>query len=112
MDLSKIDFEAPRSRFRESKHKNTDLDVLKGEGDIAGLQEIKEQVEAVLDLLCRGSVERITFPFKGALPSTITPVFPSCSLVSPSSGIQPVQYVRGTSNSLLFVPLPLPDHSE
>jgi len=29
MDLSKIDFEALRSRFNESKHKNTDLEVLK-----------------------------------------------------------------------------------
>jgi type I restriction enzyme R subunit len=29
MDLSKIDFEALRSRFKESKQKNTDLEVLK-----------------------------------------------------------------------------------
>ncbi len=29
MDLSKIDFEALHSRFKESKHKNTDLEVLK-----------------------------------------------------------------------------------
>ena len=29
MDLSTIDFEALRSRFKESKHKNTDLEVLK-----------------------------------------------------------------------------------
>jgi type I restriction enzyme, R subunit len=29
MDLSKIDFEALRMRFKESKHKNTDLEVLK-----------------------------------------------------------------------------------
>ncbi len=29
MDLSKIDFEALRRRFKESKHKNTDLEVLK-----------------------------------------------------------------------------------
>jgi type I restriction enzyme R subunit len=29
LDLSKIDFEALRSRFRESKHQNTDLEVLK-----------------------------------------------------------------------------------
>ena len=29
MDLTKIDFEALRSRFKESKHKNTDLEVLK-----------------------------------------------------------------------------------
>jgi type I restriction enzyme, R subunit len=29
MDLSKIDFEALRSRFEDSKHKNTDLEVLK-----------------------------------------------------------------------------------
>jgi type I restriction enzyme R subunit len=29
MDLSKIDFESLRSRFKESKHKNTDLEVLK-----------------------------------------------------------------------------------
>jgi type I restriction enzyme R subunit len=29
MDLSKIDFQALRSRFKESKHKNTDLEVLK-----------------------------------------------------------------------------------
>lgn len=29
MDLSKIDFEALRLRFKESKHKNTDLEVLK-----------------------------------------------------------------------------------
>jgi len=29
MDLSKLDFEALRSRFKEAKHKNTDLEVLK-----------------------------------------------------------------------------------
>jgi len=29
MDLSKIDFEALNKRFKESKHKNTDLEVLK-----------------------------------------------------------------------------------
>ena len=29
MDLSKIDFEALRKRFKESRHKNTDLEVLK-----------------------------------------------------------------------------------
>lgn len=29
MDLSKIDFETLRSRFTESKHKNTDIEVLK-----------------------------------------------------------------------------------
>jgi type I restriction enzyme R subunit len=29
MDLSKIDFEALRSRFKESKHRNTDLEILK-----------------------------------------------------------------------------------
>jgi len=29
IDLSKIDFEALRKRFKESKHKNTDLEVLK-----------------------------------------------------------------------------------
>jgi type I restriction enzyme R subunit len=29
MDLSKIDFEALRSRFKESKHRNTDLEVLR-----------------------------------------------------------------------------------
>jgi type I restriction enzyme R subunit len=29
MDLSKIDFEALRNRFKESKHKNTDLELLK-----------------------------------------------------------------------------------
>ena len=29
MDLSKIDFEALRQRFKESKHRNTDLEVLK-----------------------------------------------------------------------------------
>ncbi|MDA1278227.1 MAG: DUF3387 domain-containing protein [Verrucomicrobia bacterium] len=29
MDLSKIDFEALRSRFKEARHKNTDLEVLK-----------------------------------------------------------------------------------
>jgi type I restriction enzyme R subunit len=29
MDLSKVDFEALRSRFKDSKHKNTDLEVLK-----------------------------------------------------------------------------------
>lgn len=30
MDLSKIDFEALAKRFKESRHKNTDLEVLKG----------------------------------------------------------------------------------
>ncbi len=29
MDLSKIDFEALRKRFKEAKHKNTELEVLK-----------------------------------------------------------------------------------
>jgi type I restriction enzyme R subunit len=29
LDLSKVDFEALRSRFKESKHRNTDLEVLK-----------------------------------------------------------------------------------
>jgi len=29
MDLSKIDFEALRRRFKESKHRNTDLEILK-----------------------------------------------------------------------------------
>ncbi len=29
MDLSKIDFEALRARFKESKHRNTDLEILK-----------------------------------------------------------------------------------
>jgi type I restriction enzyme R subunit len=29
MDLSKIDFEALRKRFKEAKHKNTDLEILK-----------------------------------------------------------------------------------
>jgi type I restriction enzyme R subunit len=29
MDLSKIDFEALRKRFKESKHRNTDLEILK-----------------------------------------------------------------------------------
>ena len=29
MDLSKIDFEALGKRFKQSKHKNTDLEVLK-----------------------------------------------------------------------------------
>ena len=29
IDLSKIDFEALRSRFKEANHKNTDLEVLK-----------------------------------------------------------------------------------
>ena len=28
IDLSKIDFEALRARFKESKHKNTDLETL------------------------------------------------------------------------------------
>ena len=29
MDLSKIDFNALAAKFKESKHKNTDLEVLK-----------------------------------------------------------------------------------
>ena len=29
MDLSKIDFEALRKRFKDSKHRNTDLEILK-----------------------------------------------------------------------------------
>ena len=29
MDLSEIDFEALRRRFKDSEHKNTDLEVLK-----------------------------------------------------------------------------------
>jgi type I restriction enzyme R subunit len=42
MDLSKIDFEALRSRFKESKHKNTDLEVLKA--------AIRSQIEKLIRL--------------------------------------------------------------
>jgi type I restriction enzyme R subunit len=42
MDLSKIDFEALRSRFKESKHKNTDLEVLKA--------AIRAQLEKLISL--------------------------------------------------------------
>jgi type I restriction enzyme R subunit len=42
MDLSKIDFEALRSRFKESKHKNTDLEVLKA--------AIRAQLEKLIQL--------------------------------------------------------------
>jgi type I restriction enzyme R subunit len=42
MDLSKIDFEALRSRFSESKHKNTDIEALKA--------AIRAQVEKLVRL--------------------------------------------------------------
>jgi len=42
MDLSKIDFETLCSRFKESKHKNTDLEVLKA--------TIRAQLEKVIRL--------------------------------------------------------------
>ena len=42
MDLSKIDFEALRRRFKESKHKNTDLEVLKA--------AIRAQLEKLIGL--------------------------------------------------------------
>jgi len=42
MDLSKIDFEALRIRFKESKHKNTGLEVLKA--------AIRAQLEKVIRL--------------------------------------------------------------
>jgi len=42
MDLSKIDFEALRSRFRESNHRNTDLEVLKA--------AIRAQLEKLIQL--------------------------------------------------------------
>ncbi len=42
MDLSKIDFEALRKRFKESKHKNTDLEVLKA--------AIRAQLERLISL--------------------------------------------------------------
>ena len=42
MDLSKIDFEALRKRFKEAKHKNTDLEVLKA--------AIRAQIERLVRL--------------------------------------------------------------
>jgi type I restriction enzyme, R subunit len=42
IDLSKIDFEALRKRFKESKHKNTDLEVLKA--------AIRAQLERLISL--------------------------------------------------------------
>ena len=42
MNLSKIDFEALRKRFKESKHKNTDLEVLKA--------AIRAQLEKLISL--------------------------------------------------------------
>jgi type I restriction enzyme R subunit len=42
MDLSKIDFAALRSRFKESKHKNTDLEILKA--------AIRAQLEKLISL--------------------------------------------------------------
>jgi type I restriction enzyme R subunit len=42
MDLSKIDFEALRKRFKDSKHKNTDLEVLKA--------AIRAQIERLVRL--------------------------------------------------------------
>lgn len=42
MDLSKIDFEALQQRFKESKHKNTDLEVLKA--------AIRAQLEKLVQL--------------------------------------------------------------
>ena len=42
LDLSRIDFEALRSRFKESKHRNTDLEVLKA--------AIRAQLETLIRL--------------------------------------------------------------
>lgn len=42
LDLSKIDFEALRSKFKQSKHKNTDLEVLKA--------AIRAQLEKLIQL--------------------------------------------------------------
>jgi type I restriction enzyme R subunit len=52
MDLSKIDFEALRSRFKESKHQNTDLEVLKA------------AIRAQLDKLIRLNKTRADFAEK------------------------------------------------
>jgi type I restriction enzyme R subunit len=43
LDLSKIDFEALRKRFKESRHKNTDLEVLKA----AALTDLRERMSAI-----------------------------------------------------------------
>ena len=52
MDLSKIDFEALRGRFKESKHQNTDLEVLKA------------AIRAQLDKLIRLNKTRADFAEK------------------------------------------------
>jgi type I restriction enzyme R subunit len=52
MDLSKIDFEALRKRFKESKHKNTDLEVLKA------------AIRALLEKLIRLNKTRMDFQAK------------------------------------------------
>lgn len=49
MDLSKINFEALRERFKESKHKNTDLEILKA------------AIRAQLDKLIRLNRTRVDF---------------------------------------------------
>ena len=41
IDLSKIDFEALRIRFKESKHKNTDLEALKSTLESEDFTKIK-----------------------------------------------------------------------
>jgi type I restriction enzyme R subunit len=52
MDLSKIDFEALRRRFKEAKHKNTDLEVLKA------------TIQAMLERLIRLNKTRADFAEK------------------------------------------------
>ncbi len=52
MDLSKIDFEALRSRFKESQHKNTDLELFKA------------AIRAQLEMLIRPKKARIDFQEK------------------------------------------------
>ena len=52
MDLSKIDFETLRKRFKESKHKNTDLEVLKA------------AIRAQLEKLIRLNITRTDFRAK------------------------------------------------
>lgn len=68
MDLSKIDFEPLRSRFKESKHKNTDLEV------------VKAAIRAELERLIRLNKTRADFAEK------FEELIGSCNQGSQSSG--------------------------
>lgn len=63
MDLSKIDFEALRKRFKESRHKNTDLEVLKA--------AIRAQLEKLIRL------NKTRTDFRAKFEELIDPTMPA-----------------------------------